>query len=317
MVRILALIFAIAATQAVRAQDWPARPVRVIVNLAPGGVADVVARLTAASLTESLKQPVIVENRAGGEGYLGFEAVARARPDGYTVLFSAGSAMMITPHLVQRKDFDPLEMLVPVAPTVKSTLFLVVQPSHPAKTLAEFIEYARANPLKSNYGSAGTGTNPHIAAEIFRREARIPATHIPYKGVSPALNDLLGGVIEFMFYPYIGLPLVKAGKLQLLAVAGARRHPDYPDVPTLEERGINVDGGPYFAYYAPRGIPPAIAQRLNTEVTAAIHSPDTRRRLEAMGLAVGQMTPEQFSGYVRAQSQRYGQLLKGFGLSKE
>ena len=317
MVRILVLIFAIAATQAVGAQDWPARPVRVIVNLPPGGVADVVARLTAASLTESLKQPVIVENRAGGEGYIGFEAVAHARPDGYTVLFSAGSAMMITPHLVQRKNFDPLEMLVPVAPTVTSTLFFVVQPSHPAKTLAEFIEYARANPLKSNYGSAGTGTNPHIAAEIFRRETRIPATHIPYKGAGPALNDLLGGVIEFMFYPYIGLPLVKAGKLRLLAVAGARRLPDYPDVPTLEERGINVDGGPYFGYYAPRGIPPAIAQRLNTEVMAAIHSPDTRRRLEAMGLAVGQMTPEQFSSYVRAQSQRYGQLLKDFGLRKE
>lgn len=317
MVRLLALIVAIAAPWAVCAQDWPARPVRVIVNIAPGGVADAVARLTAASLAESLKQPFVVENRAGGEGYIGFEAVARAGPDGYTVLFSAGSAVMVAPHLVQRKDFDPLEMLVPVAPAVKSTLLLVVQPSHPAQTLAEFIEFSRANPLKANYGSAGMGTGPHLAGEIFRRETRVAATHIPYKGAGPALNDLLGGVIEFMFYPYIGLPLVKAGKLRLLAVAGARRHTDHPDVPTLEESGINVDGGPYFGFYAPRRIPPAITQRLNTEVTAAIHAPDTRRRLEAMGLGVGRMNPEEFSAYVRAQHRRYGQLLNELGLRKE
>jgi tripartite-type tricarboxylate transporter receptor subunit TctC len=300
------------------AQDWPARPVRVIVNVAPGGVGDVVARLVAASLGDALKQPFLVENRAGGEGYIGFEAVARAEPDGYTLLFSPGSSMMITPHLVRRPDFDPVELLVPIAPAVKTTLYLVVSPSHPARNVKEFIDYARANPGKMNFGSAGTGSGLHIAGEIFKRETGIQATHVPYKGAGPALKDLLGGVFEFMFDPGVGLGQIKAGKLRLLAVTGPRRHPDFPDAPTLDETGIkDVDGGPFFGFYSPKGMSQAIMRRLNAEVASAIQSPDVRRRLEAMGLDLARMSPDQFAAYVRAQSQRYGKLLRDFAITRD
>lgn len=318
MIRILVLLVSLISMTAAHAQDWPTRPVRIIVNIAAGGVADVVARLTAAALGESLKQPFVVENRAGGDGYIGFEAVARAEPDGYTLVFSPGAYMVISPHLVQRKDFDPVEMLMPVVPAVKPSLYFVVPSSQPARNLAEFIKYARANPGKLNYGSAGTGSAMHFAMEIFKRETQIQATHVPYKGVGPALNDLLGGVFEFMLDSGPGLGQVKAGKLRLLAVASALRHPDFPDVPTLDELGIKgVDGGPYFGYYAPKGMSPAIARRLSAEVTKAIYAPEVRRRLESMGLVLDQMAPDQFAAYVRGQSIRYAKLLREFGITKE
>lgn len=316
MIRILAFLISTFAMSVALAQDWPARPVRVIVNVAPGGVGDVVARLVAASLGDTLKQPFMVENRAGGEGYIGFEAVARAEPDGYTLLFSPGSSMMITPHLVRRPDFDPVDLLVPIAPAVKTTLYLVVPPSHPARNVKEFIDYARANPGKMNFGSAGTGSGLHIAGEIFKRETGIQATHVPYKGAGPALKDLLGGVFEFMFDPGVGLGQIKAGKLRLLAVTSPRRHPDFPDAPTLDESGIkDVDGGPFFGFYSPKGMSQAIMRRLNAEVASAIQSPDVRRRLEAMGLDLARMSPDQFAAYVRAQSQRYGKLLRDFAIT--
>lgn len=318
MLRIFLLLVSFGLIAASNAQEWPSRPVRVIVNVAPGGVADVVARLTASILGESLKQPFVVENRAGGEGYIGFEAVARAEPDGYTLLFSPGSSVMIGPHLVQRKDFDPVEMLVPVVPTVKASLYLVVLASHPARNVAEFIQHAKANPGKLNFGSAGTGSGMHIGGEIFKRETGIQATHIPYKGAGPALKDLLGGVYEFLFDPGTGLGQVKAGKLRLLAVANVRRNPDFPDVPTLEESGIkDVDGGPYFGLYSPKGMSPAIARRLNAEIGSALQNPEIRRKLLSMGLEPGQMAPEQFAAYVRAESERYGKLLREFGIKKE
>lgn len=318
MIRILWLLIVLVPMSAAFAQDWPVRPVRVIVNVAPGGVSDVAARLISSVLAETLKQPFVIDNRAGGEGYIGFEAAARAEPDGYTLLFSPGSSMMITPHLVQRKDFDPVEMFVPVAPGVRTTLYLVVPPAHPAKTLAEFIAYAKANPGKMNFGSAGTGSGLHLAAELFTREAGIQAVHVPYKGAGPALKDLLGGVFEFMFDPGIGVGQIKAGKLRLLGVVSSRRRPDFPDVPTFEEAGYKqVTSGPYHSFYAPKGISPAIVQRLNAEVGKAIFTPEILRKIEAIGLEPGRMSADQFATYVRVESLRFGKLLREFGITKE
>ena len=318
MRRILWLLGLLVPMSAAYAQDWPAHPVRVIVNVAAGGVSDVAARLIGSVLAEALKQPFVIDNRAGGEGYIGFEAAARAEPDGYTLLFSPGSSMMITPHLVKRKDFDPVEMFTPIAPGVRTTLYLVVPPAHPAKTLAEFIAYAKANPGKMNFGSAGTGSGLHLAAELFKREAGIQAVHVPYKGAGPALKDLLGGVFEFMFDPGIGLGQIKAGKLRLLGVVGSRRHPGYPDVPTFEEAGYKeVISGPYHSLYAPKGIPPAIVHRLNAEVGKAIFMPEIRRKLEAIGLEPGRMPPDQFAAYVRVENQRFAKLLREFGITKD
>jgi tripartite-type tricarboxylate transporter receptor subunit TctC len=299
------------------AQEWPVRTVRIIVNVAPGGVSDIIARLIAPVLGESLGQTFVVDNRAGGEGFIGIEAVARAEPDGYTLCMSPGSSIVITPHLVQRKDLDPLEVLTPIAPTVKSTQFLVVHPSNPAKSLEEFIALAKKS-TRMNYGSAGTGTGLHISSELFRREVGFEATHIPYKGAGPAMNDLIGGQFDFMFDPGSGVGAIKGGKLRLLAVTGSQRHQDYPDIPTFEERGIkSVDGGTYFGFYATKGTPAAIVQRLNAAITRAMQHPDLRKRFASMGAQVGVMSAAEFTTYVRAESDRYAKILREFGIRKD
>src|SRR5918995_7409914 len=188
----LIVAFLLAAT--CHAQSWPTKPVRVIVNVAAGGVADVTMRVLGARLTEALGQPFLVENRAGGDGYIGFDAVARAEADGHTLLYSPGSSMMIAPHIVNRPDLDPTKALVPIAATGRVSLYVITHPERPFKNLNEFLAYARANPGKLNYGTPGNGTSPHIATEVFNRAAKVKLNHVPYKGAGPALQDLIGGV---------------------------------------------------------------------------------------------------------------------------
>jgi tripartite-type tricarboxylate transporter receptor subunit TctC len=292
------------------------KPLRVIVNVAAGGVADLTMRVIGVRLSESLGQPVLVENRPGGDGYIGFETAARAEADGHTLLYAPGSTTMIAPYLVRRPDLDPLKMFAPVAATGRVSLYLVVHPTLPAVSFAEFLAYARANPGKLNYGTPGNGTSPHIATEVFNREANIKLNHIPYKGAGPALNDLLGGQIELALDPGVGLQHVKSGKLRMLAVAGARRHPDYPNVPTLEESGIKgVDGGPYFGLYALAGTPRGVLDRLNAEVQKAMREPVVRDRFVSLAVDVaGPMTPDEFAAYVQAQSERYAKLVPELGI---
>ena len=303
---LVALTFGVA-----QAQQWPAKPVRIIVNVAPGGVADVTARVLGVRLAEALGQPFVIENRAGGDGMIGFEALARAEPDGYTLSYAPGSTVMIAPHLLKRTDLDPLKLLVPVVPTGAVSLYVLVHPSLPVKNLEELLLYARANPGRLNYGSAGNGTSPHIATEVFLREAKIKINHVPYKGAGPALNDLLGGQIHLAFDPGVGLNAAKAGKLRMLAVAGPVRHPDFPDVPTLEENGIKgVDGGPYFGFYALAGTPREPIERLNREVQRLMKEPMVLERFHALAVNLAApMTPAQFAAYVRAESSRYAKLL--------
>jgi tripartite-type tricarboxylate transporter receptor subunit TctC len=297
-------------------QSWPTRPVRVIVNVAPGGVADVTARVLGARLTETLGQPFVVENRAGGDGYIGFEAVGRAEPDGYTMLYSPGSAMMIAPHIVNRADLDPTKILTPVVPTGRVSLYVLTHPKVPVSNFKEFLAYARANPGKLNYGSPGNGTSPHIATEVFDREAKVKMNHIPYKGAGPALKDLLGGVIDLTFDPGVGLAQAKAGKLRMIAVAGPTRHPDFPDVPTLEENGIHgVDGGPHFAFYATSGAPREAIERLNREVTRLMQEPQVLERFKALAVELADpMTPVQFAAYVKSEYERYAKLIPELGI---
>src|ERR1700704_4175547 len=283
------------------AQQWPAKPVRVIVNVAPGGVADVTARVLGARLSETLGQPFVIENRAGGDGYIGFEAVTRSDPDGYTVAYSPGSSMMIAPHIVKRADLDPLKLLAPVVATGGVSLYVLLHPGVPANNYDEFLAYARANPGKLNYGTPGNGTSPHIATEVFNREAKVKLNHVPYKGAGPALNDLLGGQIQLAFDPGVGLNAARSGKLRMVAVAGPVRHPDFPDVPTLEEKGIKgVDGGPHFGFYAPRAPPREGLERLNPEVQRVMKDPVVLERFKALSVTLAEpMTPDQFATYVR------------------
>ena len=301
------------------AQSWPAKPVRVIVNVAPGGVADVTARVLGARLTETLGQPVVVENRPGGDGYIGFEAVLRGESDGYTMVYAPGSTVMIAPHLVKRADLDPSKALTPVAATGRVSLYVITNPNKVAATnFKEFMQYVRANPDKLNYGSPGNGTSPHIATEVFKREAKVKLNHIPYKGAGPALNDLLGGQIDLTFDPGVGLTHARSGKLRMIAIAGGSRHPDFPGIPTLQENGIQgVDGGPHFGYYAPKGSPREAIERMNREVLKAMDDPQVQERFKALAVDVAdKMTPEQFAAYVRSEYDRYAKLIPELGITR-
>jgi len=311
----LALLGLIFATS-LWGQSWPTRPVRVIVNVAPGGVADVTARVLGARLTETLGQPFVIENRAGGDGYIGFEAVGRADPDGYSFLYSPGSSMMIAPHIVNRPDLDPTKILTPVVPTGRVSLYVLTHPNVPVSSFKEFLAYAHANPGKLNYGTPGNGTSPHIATEVFNREAKVKMNHIPYKGAGPALKDLLGGVIDLTFDPGVGLAQAKAGKLRMIVVAGPNRHPDFPDVTTLEENGIHgVDGGPHFAFYATAGAPREAIERLNREVIRLMQEPQVRERFKALAVELAEpMTPAGFAAYVKSEYDRYAKLIPELGI---
>jgi tripartite-type tricarboxylate transporter receptor subunit TctC len=311
MTRFLSALAAVLVATAVQAQQWPAKPVRVIVNVAPGGVADVTARVLGARLSETLGQPFVVENRPGGDGYIGFEAVVRSEADGYTLAYSPGSSVMIAPHIVKRADLDPVKLLAPVVPTGAVSLYVLLHPGVPANNFDEFLAYARANPGKLNYGTPGNGTSPHIATEVFNREAKTKLNHVPYKGAGPALNDVLGGQIQLVFDPGVGLNAARSGKLRMVAVAGPVRHPDFPDVPTLEEKGIKgVDGGPHFGFYAPASTPREALERLNREVQRVMKEPVVLERFKALAVNLAEpMTPEQFGAYVRTQSAHYAKLL--------
>jgi tripartite-type tricarboxylate transporter receptor subunit TctC len=317
MKKYLALI-ALMLAGSVYGQQWPNKPVRVIVNVAPGGVADVTMRVLGARLTETLGQPFFVENRAGGDGYIGFEAVARADPDGYTMVYSPGSSMMIAPHIVKRADLDPTKVLTAVVPTGRVSLYVLTYPSVPVTNFNEFMAYARANPGKLNYGTPGNGTSPHIATEVFSREAKVKLNHIPYKGAGPALKDLLGGQIDLMFDPGVGLTSAKAGKLRMIAIAGPARHPDFPEVPTLDENGIRgVDGGPHFGFYATAGTPREAIDRLNREVIRVMQEPVVRERFKALAVDLAEpMSPEQFAAYVRGEYERYARLIPELDIGK-
>jgi len=314
--RIILLVATLAFSSISFGQNWPTKPVRVIVNVAPGGVADVTARVLSARLTDALGQTFLVENRAGGDGYIGFDAVARSDADGHTLLYSPGSSMMIAPHIVNRPDLDPLKVLAPVAATGGVSLYVLAHPEQPYKNFKEFLAYARANPGKLNYGTPGNGTSPHIATEVFNREAKVKLNHVPYKGAGPALQDLIGGQIQVVFDPGVGISPAKAGKVRMIAIAGPNRHADFPDVPTLEENGIrHVDGGPHFGFYAPAATPREVIAKVNSEVAKAMQHPPVAERFKALAVNVAEpMTPEQFAAYVRGEHAKYAKLIPELGI---
>ena len=315
---LLALIASAFVFSPALAQPWPSKPVRVIVNVAPGGVADITARVLGGKLQDMLGQPFVIENRPGAGGYIGFEPVARADPDGYTLVYAPGSTVMMAPHLLKRDDLDPVKVLAPVVPTGSVSLYVITHPDVPVKNFKEFLAYARANPGKLSYGTPGNGTSPHIAGEVFAREANVKLTHVPYKGAGPALKDLLGGVIHLAFDPGVGIASAKAGKLRMIAIAGPNRHPDFPDVPTLQENGIKgVDGGPFFGFYATAGTPREPIERLNQAVHKAMQDPAVRERFKVLAVDLAEpMTPDQFAAYVRAEHQRYAKLIPELGINR-
>jgi tripartite-type tricarboxylate transporter receptor subunit TctC len=298
---------------------FPNKPIKILVGFAPGGPSDLISRVVGAKMGEILKTQVVVENKPGAGGMIAAETVARSDPDGYTLVYSPGSSMMIAPHIVNRPDLDPTKALVPVVPTGRVSLYVITHPKVPVSNYAEFAAFARANPGKLNYGTPGNGTSPHIATEVYAREAKVKLNHVPYKGAGPALNDLLAGVIDLMFDPGPGIQQARTGKVKMIAIAGPKRHPDFPDVPTLEENGIKgVDGGPHFGFYAPAGTPNVAIERLNREVIKVMQEPQVLERFRALAVDLAEpMTPQQFAAYVRGEHERYGKLLPELGLGKK
>lgn len=305
--------------QPLHAAEWPAGPIRVVVNAATGGVADRAMRVMAPHLGEKLGTQIVVENRPGGEGYIGQQEVARAKPDGQTILFSAGSMVIITPQLVPLPDFDPRKALAPIAPVVGIPMNLLVHASVPVNTAAEFIQYAKTHPNTLNYGSAGSGTALHIAAEVFSRETNISMRHVPYKGAGDALKDFLGGHVNVLFDPGLATTHLDSGRVKMLAVSGASRYAQYPTIPTMEEAGVKgVDGGPYFGLYGPKGLKTDTAEKVNAALAAVLQKPEVRQQLTTMNLMIAPpMQVKAFETYLSEENARYERLLPELGIRIE
>ncbi|SDO65682.1 Tripartite-type tricarboxylate transporter, receptor component TctC [Rhodoferax sp. OV413] len=293
------------------AQAWPAKPIKVVVNFPPGGAADQIARAISVPLQEALGQPVVVDNRAGAGGNIGGEAVAKATPDGYTLLLTSGGLVSINPSIYPKMSFNPAKDIVPVAAAARVLVFLEVKPSLPVKDVKEFIAYAKANPGKLTYGSPGNGSSPHLAGEMFKDMTQSFSVHVPYRGAAPAMQDLLGGQVDFMFDPGIGLNQVRAGKLKLLAVGSPHRSPLFPDVPTLNEVGLKgFDADTIFGFYAPAGLPAEILARLNTEINKILATQAVKDRIAGLGGEVAPMTPAAFGAKAHEDTARFGKLIK-------
>jgi tripartite-type tricarboxylate transporter receptor subunit TctC len=306
-----ALLPAALAAPAAWGQAWPTKPVRIIVSFPPGGAADQIARAISQPLQEALGQPVVVENRAGANGNIAGEFVAKSPADGHTLLMSSGGTVSINPHLYSKMAFDPAKDLVPVAAAARVLVYLEVHPKVPVNNAKEFLAHLKANPGKLSYGSPGNGSSPHLAAEMMKAGANVFAIHIPYRGAAPAMQDLLGGQIDFMFDPGIGLQQVKAGKLKLLAIGSPRRSPQFPDVPTMEEAGLKgFDADTWFGFYAPAGTPQAVVTKLNTEINKVLRSPAFGERMAAIGGVPAPMSPQDFAARAQIDSVRFGALIK-------
>jgi tripartite-type tricarboxylate transporter receptor subunit TctC len=293
------------------AQAWPSKPIRIVVNFPPGGAADVIARAVAAPLSESLGQPVVVENRAGSGGNLGGDAVAKSAPDGQTLLMSSGGMVSVNPHIYARMPFDPIKDLTPVAAAARVLVFLVVKPEYPANNARAFLDDLKKNPGKRSFGSPGNGSSPHLAGEMMKSQAGVFAVHVPYRGAAPALTDLLAGQLDFLFDPGIAISHVKAGRLKMLAVGSPQRSPLFPDVPTLDEVGLKgFDADTVFGFYAPAGTPGDVIARLNGEINRILGTPALRDRIGALGGEPAPMSPTQFATKAAQDSQRFGAIIR-------
>ena len=309
--RIATLAVACAFGASVHAQAWPSKPLKIVVNFPPGGAADQIARAVAPQLQTALGQTVVVENRAGSGGNIGGDAVAKSPPDGYTLLMSSGGMVSVNPHIYARMPFDPAKDLVPVAAAARVLVFLVVRTESPVKDFNALLADLKAHPGQRSFGSPGNGSSPHLAAEMMKSQTGVFAVHVPYRGAAPALTDLLGGQLDFLFDPGIAIPHIKAGKLRVLAVGSPQRSPLFPEVPTLDELGLKgFDADTVFGFYAPAGTPEAVITRLNTEINRILGTPALQERIGALGGVPAPMSPAQFAAKAAEDSRRFGAIIK-------
>jgi tripartite-type tricarboxylate transporter receptor subunit TctC len=317
--RLMIFALALPLSGVVLAQAYPSHPIRLVVPFSAGaGVTDIMARILAKHLSESLGQPVLIDNRPGAGGVPGTDVVAKAAPDGYTFLISNVSHA-IDPYLYSKLPFDPLKDFVPVTLINSAPLLLVVNPSLPVKSTRELIAYAKAHPGKLAYGSGGVGTTPHLSGELFLSLAGIDAVHVPYKGGAPALNDLMSGQVQFMIENMPGtMPFVKGGKLRALAITGAQRSPLAPELPTMAEAGVpgyEVIG--WNAIFAVKGTPPEVVARIHTEVARILRMPEVRQQIGALGAEPIGSTPDELAAFLKTEMTRWGKIIKDKGIRAE
>lgn len=301
-------------SQAADPKKYPDRAVRVVVGFSAGGTTDVVARIMAKELTAELGQSFVVDNKPGAGSNIATEQVARADNDGYTLLFVAVTSA-INQTLYPKVRFDLEKDFAPVALGAKVPNVLVVNPSVPVNNVQELIAYAKANPDKVSYASSGSGTSIHMAGELFKLRTGLKTQHIPYKGSSPALTDLMGGQVQFMFDNMPSAwPHVKAGKLKALAVTTTKRSPTAPDLPTMEESGIKpFDVSSWFGLIAPAGTPPEVVQKLNAAMNRAFDKPQVKEAYEKLGAVAEKNTPEQFGAFIKSEVAAWAPVVKSSG----
>jgi tripartite-type tricarboxylate transporter receptor subunit TctC len=312
LIALLAVIFTAPLEEAALAQAYPSKPIRLIVPFAPGGGNDNIARLVGKRVSDSLGQPLVIDNRPGAGGVLGAELAAKSAPDGYTLFLGGVGSHALNPNLIEKLPYDPIRDFAPVALLAQAPLILVVHPSVPARDTAEFVAYARKNPGKLNFASNGNGTSSQLAAVMFDSMAGVDMVHVPYKGLSPALTDLLSGQVQLMFSSVVAiLPHIKAGKLRALAVTGAKRLTALPEVPTIAEAGFpGYEASSWYGILAPAGTPREIVMKLNTEFRKALEQLEVRKNLLAEGAEPVGGTPEQFAEYIRAEKERLGKVIR-------
>jgi tripartite-type tricarboxylate transporter receptor subunit TctC len=308
------MALAVGATGAGWAQDYPNRPVKIIVPFAAGGPADIYARFLSQRLQEALGQPFVVDDRPGGGSIVGTDAAGKSAPDGYTLLIMSNTHT-VNESLIPNKPFVLTRDFVPVAPINYSDLVMVVHPSVPAKTLSEFIALAKAQPGKLNYASSGPGTPYHMAGELFKAMAGVNIVHIPYKGSSGARTDILGGQVQMMFDAVTTMSEhVKAGQVRALATSGKVRSTVLPDVPTLSEAGVpGYEATIWLGVVAPKGTPPAIVNRLNAEITKIVSRPEVKREWAAQGAVAMTMMPDEFGKYIAEDIVKWERIVKVSG----
>lgn len=299
-------------------QTYPTKPIRFIVPFPPGGGNDIVGRIVAQRLAEALGQSIVVDNRGGAGGTIGTDLAAKAPPDGQTMLIN-NISLAVNATLFPKLPYDTLKDLAPVMMIGRQPNILVVHPSVPAKTVKELLALARAKPRQLNYGSGGVGTASHLSTELLKLMAKVDLVHVPYKGLGPALTDLMGGQVQLIISTMASaLPQIKAGKLRPLAVTTAQRSVFFPEVPTMDEAGVRgYEFNTWYGLLVPSGTPRAIIDRLNKETTKVLESPAVKEQFAPQGLEAAPTSPEEFGAYLKSEVEKWGKVVRASGAKPE
>ena len=318
-VAVAALAAVTMSSTAVQAQSFPTKPIRIVVPFSPGGPADITARTISPRMTELLGQPIIVDNRAGANGLLGAENVAKAAPDGYSLLMITASVAAINMVTYAKPPYDTLRDFQPLSPVMSTTSIIAVHPSLPAKNLKEFVAFAKTRPNQITFGSAGNGGTLHLGLEMLMKEANVKITHVPYKGAAPAVSDVVAGQVNGMFVdlPVIS-PYVKSGRVRALAVTSAQRSQYFPDIPTTREAGFpGVEMTNYYGVLMPAKAPAEVVTKLHDALVKTVNTPAVREKLVGVGADPLTMSTEEFARFIRNDIDKWGKLVKSAGIQIE